>query len=74
VYPKARSRPHYDWVSWADMQDLKRANRSFEALATYHYDLINLTGDANHAPEALYGLFASASLFPTLGVKPMLGP
>jgi putative ABC transport system permease protein len=55
------------------MQDLKRANRSFEALATYHYDLINLTGDANHAPEALYGLFVSANLFPMLGVKPMLG-
>jgi len=25
-----RSRPHYDWVSWADMQDVKRANHSFE--------------------------------------------
>jgi predicted permease len=73
VNPKVRSRPHYDWVSWADMQDLKRASRSFEALATYHYDLINLTGDANHAPEALYGVFVSASLFPMLGVKPMLG-
>lgn len=35
------------------MQDLRRANRSFEALATYHYDLINLTGEANHAPEGI---------------------
>ena len=68
-----RVRPHYDWVSWADMQDVKAANRSFEALATYHYALVSLTGDANHAPESLYGLYISADLFPMLGVKPMLG-
>ncbi len=68
-----RSRPHYDWVSWADMQDLKRANHSFESLGTYHYALVSLTGDANNPPEALYGLYVSADLFPTLGVKPMLG-
>lgn len=68
-----RSRPHYDWVSWADMQDLKRANQSFESVGTYHYALISLTGDATHAPEALYGLYVSSDLFPTLGVKPMLG-
>lgn len=68
-----RSRPHYDWVSWADMQDVKRANHSFESLATYHYALVDLTGDANNPPEALYGLYVSADLFPMLGVKPMLG-
>jgi predicted permease len=68
-----RNRPHYDWVSWADMQDLKRANHSFESVGTYHYALVSLTGDANNAPEALYGLYVSADLFPTLGVKPMLG-
>ena len=68
-----RSRPHYDWVSWADMQDVKRANHSFESLATYHYALVDLTGDANNPPEALYGLYVSSDLFPMLGVKPMLG-
>lgn len=73
AFPKARFRPHFDWVSWADMQDVKRASRSFESLATFHYDLINLTGDDNHAPETLYGLNVSADLFPMLGVKPMLG-
>jgi len=68
-----RSRPHYDWVSWADMQDVKRANHSFESLATYHYALVDLTGDANNPPEALYGLYVSSDLFPMLGVKPMFG-
>ncbi|HTS50078.1 MAG TPA: ABC transporter permease, partial [Bryobacteraceae bacterium] len=68
-----RSRPHFDWVSWADMQDLQRANHSFESLATYHYALVDLTGNANNPPDALYGLYVSAGLFPMLGVKPMLG-
>src|SRR5579883_1300634 len=68
-----RSRPHVDWVSWADMQDVQRASHSFESLGTYHYAVFNLTGDANNPPESLYGLYISASLFPTLGVRPMLG-
>jgi len=70
---KSRERPHSDLVSWADMQDVKRGNRSFESLATFQYALINLTGDAGHAAETLYGLDVSADLFPMLGVKPMLG-
>ncbi len=69
----ARSRPHLDWVSWADMQDVRRANHSFESLGTYHYALFNLTGDAGNPSEALYGLYVSANFFPMLGVKPMLG-
>ncbi len=68
-----RSRPHVDWVSWADMQDVRRANHSFESLATYRYALFNLTGDASNPPEALYGLYVSDNLFPMLGVKPVLG-
>ena len=67
------ARPRADWVSWADMQDIKRRTRTFESLGTHHYALFNLTGDANHPPEALYGLTVSASLFPMLGVSPMLG-
>lgn len=66
-------KPHADWVSWADMQDVRRNTRTFESLGIYRYALFNLTGDPNHAPEALYGLYVSADLFPTLGVKPMLG-
>jgi predicted permease len=66
-------RSHADWVSWRDMQDVIRRNHSFEGLGTFNYQLLNLEGDANTLPEALYGLNVSASLFPTLGVKPMLG-
>ena len=66
-------RPNADWVSWADMQDVGRKSRTFQALGTGHYAVFNLTGDASHAAEALYGLYVSASMFPTLGVTPMLG-
>jgi len=62
-----------DWVMLPDMQDVMRRNRSFESIGTYHYALFNLAGDGNAPPEALYGLFVSAKMFPTLGVKPMLG-
>ncbi len=62
-----------DWVMLPDMQDVMRRNHSFKSIGTYHYALFNLTGDGNASPEALYGLFVSANMFPTLGVKPMLG-
>ncbi len=62
-----------DWVTWSDMQDVARANRSFQSLGIYRYALFNLPADGNQPPEALYGLSVSASLFPTLGVTPMLG-
>jgi predicted permease len=62
-----------DWVTWPDMQDVMRRNHSFQSVATYHYALFNFSGDGNAPPEALYGLAVSANMFPTLGVKPMLG-
>ncbi len=62
-----------DWVSWTDMQDVIHRNRTLESIGIYRYALFNLFGDGNASPEALYGLFVSASMFPTLGVKPMLG-
>jgi predicted permease len=62
-----------DWVTWPDMQDVSRSNRTFQSVATYHYALFNFSGDGNAPPEALYGLAVSANMFPTLGVKPMLG-
>jgi putative ABC transport system permease protein len=65
--------PRQDWVSWNDMQDVARENHSFTALGTYHYALFNLGGDPGSLPEALYGLYVSADVFPTLGVSPMLG-
>ncbi len=62
-----------DWVTWPDMQDVRRRNHTFQSVATYHYALLNFSGDGNAPPEALYGLAVSANMFPTLGVKPMLG-
>ena len=62
-----------DWVTWPDMQDVIKRNHSFQSVATYRYDLLNFSGDGIVSPEAVYGLAVSANLFPTLGVKPMLG-
>jgi len=62
-----------DWITWPDMQDVSRRNHTFQSVATYHYALLNFSGDGNVPPEALYGLAVSANMFPTLGVKPMLG-
>ena len=61
------------WVSWSDMQDVARRNRSFQSVATYHYSLLNLKGDGSNPPQALYGLRVSANLFRTLGVAPLIG-
>jgi predicted permease len=68
-----RANPHSDWVSWSDMRDVTDRSSSFESSGLYHYAIFNLSGDSHAPPEALYGLMVSASLFPTLGVKPMLG-
>jgi predicted permease len=62
-----------NWVNWSDMQDVERRNRTLQSLGTYHYALFNLKADASSPPQALYGLYVSASLFPTLGVTPMIG-
>ena len=62
-----------NWVSWQDMEDVKRRSRALESLGTYHYALFNLKGGGAHSPEALFGLYVSADLFPTLGVRPLIG-
>jgi predicted permease len=62
-----------NWVNWSDMQDVQRRNRTLRSLGTYHYALFNLKADSSNPPQALYGLYVSASLFPTLGVAPMIG-
>ena len=54
-----------DWVSRDDMDDVARENQSFTALGTYRYTLFNLGGDVDSLPDALYGLYISASVFPT---------
>lgn len=62
-----------DWVAWSDMQDLARSNHTIQSIGIYHYALFNLPAGGNSPPEALYGLSVSASMFPLLGVTPMLG-
>ncbi len=68
-----RGNPHEDWISWSDMRDAMERSISFDSSGTYNYAVLNLAGDSNTLPEALYGLRVSASLFPALGAKPMLG-
>ncbi len=63
---------HIDWVFWNDTQEVIRRRRTLESVGVYSNAVFDLGGGA-YAPEALYGLRVSASLFPTLGVSPMLG-
>jgi predicted permease len=67
------SQSHTDWAFWSDAQEIIRRTRTLESVGIYGNAVFNLAGDASTPPEALYGLRISASLFPTLGVTPMLG-
>ena len=61
------------WVTYSDMVDVRRRNRTLQSLGIYHYALLNLRGDARNPPQGLYGLAVTSDLFPTLGVTPMIG-
>ncbi len=58
-------------TSYPNFLDWVRDNRSFSALAAYREDDFNLTGMG--APERVPAEMISASLFPLLGVKPVIG-
>jgi putative ABC transport system permease protein len=62
-----------DFGFWNDAQEITRRSRTLASIAVYSNVLFDLAGDGSTPPEALYGLNVSANLFPTLGVKPMLG-
>lgn len=62
-----------DYVFQNDALEITRRTRTLESLGVYGNAVSNLAGDSSTPPEALYGLRVSASLFPTLGVTPMLG-
>ncbi len=62
-----------DFGFWSDAQEVSRRSRTLESIAVYSNVIFDLAGDGSTPPEALYGLNVSANLFPTLGVKPMLG-
>ena len=58
-------------ISYPNFLDWVRDNRSFSALAAYRSDDFNLTGmgEAERVPAEMI----SASFFPLLGVKPVIG-
>ena len=58
-------------VSYPNFLDWRQRSRSFDAMAAYRGETFTLTGQAT--PERLRGQMASAEMFPTLGVKPILG-
>jgi putative ABC transport system permease protein len=58
-------------ASYADFRDWQRQTRTFESLAAYDGESLNLTGTAE--PESLEGSAVTPGFFATLGVNPVLG-
>ena len=58
-------------ISYPNLQDWQRENRSFESLAGLRWADYDLTGSG--MPEHLNGRMVSASFFSTLGIKPVRG-
>jgi predicted permease len=58
-------------VSYPNFLDWQRRNRSFEQLGLYRNENYTLTGLAN--PERLRGEMTSATIFPALGIHPIVG-
>ncbi len=62
-----------DWMFWNDYQEILRRTRTLESAGFYANAVLDLGGGESAPPEALYGVRITASLFPALGVSPMLG-
>ncbi|HEV2387015.1 MAG TPA: ABC transporter permease [Candidatus Acidoferrales bacterium] len=60
-----------NWVSPPEFRDLQTLNRSFSSLAALNTASFNVT--AAGSPERVEGAAVSPSLFPMLGVSPVLG-
>jgi putative ABC transport system permease protein len=58
-------------ASALDFIDYRDMSRSFSAIAGLQTNSVNLTGGG--APERVFGLRVSTSLFPMLGVRPLAG-
>jgi predicted permease len=58
-------------IPYLNFLDWQRQNRSFSALAAYRHEDLNLTGIGE--PERVKAEMVSASFFPLLGVKPIVG-
>ena len=70
LYAKSKEFPRSS-ISYPNFLDWQRENRSFTALAAFRADNLNLTGVGE--PERLRTEMISATFFPILGVKPVLG-
>lgn len=55
----------------ANFWDVRAQNHSFEEVAAYHPNDVNMTGDG--APEKVDATWVTAGFFRTLGVSPILG-
>ncbi len=58
-------------ASYADFRDWRHQTRTFESLAAYEGESLNLTGTAE--PESLEASTITPGFFATLGVSPVLG-
>ena len=58
-------------ISYPNFLDWQRENRSFSAMAAFRADNLNLTGAGE--PERLRAEMISATFFPILDVKPVIG-
>ena len=59
-------------ISWPDYASWRDGTRTFASLGIWTWTTTTLSDDVNEA-ERVYGALVSANLFPTLGVRPMLG-
>jgi predicted permease len=59
-------------ISWPDYASWRDDTRAFASIGIWTWTTTTLSDDANEA-ERVYGALVSANLFPTLGVRPMLG-
>jgi len=57
--------------SYPDFRDWQRQSRTFESMAAYEEQLLNLTGTAE--PEHLAGSAITPGFFATLGIRPVFG-
>lgn len=58
-------------LSYPNFLDWQQENRSFEAMAAYRWADGSITGSG--PAESVYARYISATFFPILGVKPILG-
>jgi putative ABC transport system permease protein len=58
-------------VSAGDFLDWRQQSQTFENMAAYRYESLNVTG--SDRPERLAGLIANSNLFSVLKVQPLLG-